>query len=904
MANNEKFDFIFLTETHITEDIEENEIRLHGYDYELSLSTSTRTGGVIMYYRKYWKVTKLIEKAENLKYWILICEAKYENYTLIIAVVYRSPSYRVSEFCDIMEETFEDINESIADIIITGDFNIDWSNNNIYKKKLERMFNDNGFKQIINEYTRVTKSSNTIIDYVITNTKKVSAKISTNNKISDHEVIDIEIKNQNYKIPELHEEKVNIFKYNKTRFRNHLSSLIEVENNSQKDINERVVAMDEAFEQTIEKLTYKKKINNQNIVNSWFNNDLRIMKRDKIDKYNKAKIDNTAESWYSYVTIRNLYKVKIQNEKNKYINNQINNSTDQKKMWRNIKSLVLKETKDVINSVIFNRIEIKDSIGIANHFNSYFVNSISAIRETIEEVQYRNIIPVINNQFKFHAINIIELKKVVKELKTSPDYKKISSKMILDNWNVAGNCILNIINKSLETGIFPDNWKETTITPIQKVHKTKRCEEFRPINTLKTCEKILEKVVKEQLYKYMEDSSILSKYQSGFRKKHSCETAVNYVVNRWKSIEKNNKMMAIFLDFKRAFETIDRKIMLQKLETYGVKGKELEWFKSYLENRIQITKVNGRTSAPIINDFGVPQGSILGALLFIIYINDIPNVLENCEIVLYADDTLIYNEANTEEECLENLQKDIKNVNIWLKMNKLKLNENKTKIMEINMTSNMTIEINNKIIEKVESIKYLGFVIDKNLKFKEHIDYICKKIGKKIGFFKRIRNKVSMITAINIYNTIIKPHFEYGSTILYTCCLNEHLNRLQKLQNRAMRTILKCNRYTPIQMMLNTLEWLNIRQRLRLNTIVFIRKMANGDAPGYLRSQIKYVGDIQPYNLRNSDNFNVARARTTQMQRTLFYKGLQTYNEIPNEIRNENNIVTFKIKCVNFIKNG
>lgn len=428
-------------------------------------------------------------------------------------------------------------------------------------------------------------------------------------------------------------------------------------------------------------------------------------------------------------------------------------------------------------------------------------------------MQYINQVPVIYNNFEFRAITILELKNICKSLKNKPDYNNVSTKILLDNWNITGNILLEIINNSLETGLFPESWKHSMIIPIKKVAKTNKCEEYRPINTLKTCEKIIEKVVKEQLEYYIEQNRILSEYQSGFRKKHSCESAVNNVINRWKYTDKNKKIMPLFLDFKRAFETIDRNILLEKLAKYGIQGKELNWFKSYLTDRKQKTKVNNVTSRTIDNKYGVPQGSILGALLFILYINDLPNILKNSEIIMYADDTLIFTEADTEQTCRENLEQDMLNINNWLKMNKLKLNESKTKLMEINMNNSEDFKINDEIIEKVDNIKYLGFIIDKDLKLKNHIDYICRKIGKKIGFFKRIRNKVSTLTAITIYNTIIKPHFEYGSTILYTCCNKQQISRLQKLQNKSMRAILKCNRYTPTISMLDALKWLKYRTK-------------------------------------------------------------------------------------------
>lgn len=158
------------------------------------------------------------------------------------------------------------------------------------------------------------------------------------------------------------------------------------------------------------------------------------------------------------------------------------------------------------------------------------------------------------------------------------------------------------------------------------------------------------------------------------------------------------------------------------------------------------------------------------------------------------------------------------------------------------------------------------------------------------------------MTAINIYNTIIKPHFEFGSTIIYTCCTITQIERLQKLQNRAMRSILRYNRYAPIQSMLDTLKWLNIRQRLELNTLNFIQKMKMGNAPEYLIEQLQYVGDMQPYNLRNVADFRLPTVTTTAMQRSIFFKGLKIYNSLPNNVKTERNINTYKRYIVNFVR--
>lgn len=889
-----------MSETHVTKEINETEIHLNGYNHYNCLSNSARTGGVVVYFKLKWKVRKVAERIVDTKIWITAYLAQNQCNKYIVVAIYRSPSSVEHEFIEVFADIAEEISELNCDIIIAGDINIDWCKHSFYRNKFKSILDDNGLKQVIDEFTRITQNSRTLIDYVITNTRNISAKVNISNKISDHEAIDIMIDcGRNVKNKETFKQ-IELFKYNKGQFKRETREILRV--NSENDINHKVILLDKNMENAVKKLTKKKTIR-ENSECRWFNDEIRRMKREKINKYQIAMYENTGEAWSNYRAFRNIYKVKLQNEKKKYINNKITLANDQKEMWRQIKNLILKKrSESTIETVIFNTIEYTNKYEIAENFNKYFVTSIESIRSAINNVQYIPNLPVINHQFKFRAISIEDLKSICKTLKNKPDFNKISSKMILDNLDTIGKVMLDIINTSFRTGIFPENWKTSMITPIEKISKTKKCEEFRPINALQTCEKLMEKVVKEQLEQYMESYGLLSKYQSGYRKKFSCETAVNYVINKWKKVEKNKSVVGIFLDFKRAFETIDRNILLQKLFHYGIRDTELQWFQSYLTGRKQITKVNNIKSSPIFNEYGVPQGSILGALLFIIYINDMPNLLERCQIILYADDTLIFAEGESDRQCYDDLTHDIKNINRWLDMNKLKLNESKTKILEINTTSNVIFKINDQVIEKVGEIKYLGMIIDKEIKFKTHIDYICKKIGKKISFFKRIRKHITLATAINVYNTMIKPHFEFGSTIVYSCCTVQQVERLQKLQNRAMRTILKCNRYTSINFMLSALKWLNIRQRITLNTLDFIQKIKTGQAPEYLTEQISYVGEVQPYQLRNINNFRIERVTTTAMQRSLFYKGLQLYNGLPTHVKDERNPHQFRRNITNFVK--
>ena len=203
----------------------------------------------------------------------------------------------------------------------------------------------------------------------------------------------------------------------------------------------------------------------------------------------------------------------------------------------------------------------------------------------------------------------------------------------------------------------------------------------------------------------------------------------------WKEeIAEKKFVCAVFLDLKRAFETIDRKILLDKLRGYGVREEEQKWFNSYLSNRTQKTSVNGVLSNSVETVYGVPQGSILGALLFIIYINDIKEVIIHSQIVLFADDALIFISGKNAEDCTKHLQEDLKRISEWLKANKLKLNVAKSKCMALKYNIDLNLEIDNEKIEQVQIIKYLGIVIDSKLKFNMHIDYLVKKILKKMDF--------------------------------------------------------------------------------------------------------------------------------------------------------------------------
>lgn len=416
---------------------------------------------------------------------------------------------------------------------------------------------------------------------------------------------------------------------------------------------------------------------------SWFSEEIHKQMQQRDMAYRAVRTSKSCEDWEMFRQIRNKTVDMCRKAKREYLKERVDDSKkDPKRMWKVLKG---NDNGKESRELRYNNVKISNREEMAEMFNKNFVDSVAQLRkyEWIEDgLGYMTCTD--STMEVFQKIEEDNLKSIVRKLPNKSGTEEgITIEVMKFVVEASGHKTANIVNKSLEQGIFPDEWKVSVVVPIPKIGGTIKIEEFRPINK-PMYEKVLEILVHRQIVEYIDKNELINERQSGFRVKYSCETAFQWVISSWKkTIGESNILGVIFLDLRRAFEVVDREIMMKKLKGFGIKGTVLNWFKSYAVNRTQRVKFNGILSRPISVDMGVLQGSVLGPILFLLYINDIEVINDNCAVRLFADDALICTTGFSSQEISDNLNEQRIKVEKWLKINRLVVNINKTKVMLI-----------------------------------------------------------------------------------------------------------------------------------------------------------------------------------------------------------------------------
>ena len=619
------------------------------------------------------------------------------------------------------------------------------------------------------------------------------------------------------------------------------------------------------------------------------------------------KLRNTLSNDPTFTTLKtnlntynNILKKSIRNAKKLYYERIFTQfKHDIKKTWSTINDLLNKtrKKKKFPEYFMLNDEKIQDKLQIANQFNIFFTNIgpelATQIHSNTPHTTYMK--KSINSTFKFENVHESQILKIIDKLqsKSSCGIDGMSTKLIKILKLEISKPLTLIINQSLNTGIFPDQLKIAKVIPLYKKDDETIFSNYRPISLLPAISELFERVMFNQLYDYFQTHKLFYSSQYGFRAGHSTELAALDLIDRiLTEMDKGNIPLCIFLDLSKAFDTLDHHILLNKLNYYGINNVEAKLFKSYLTDRSQYVEFDDTKSDTLPISTGVPQGSILGPLLFIIYMNDIAEITSIFDMIIYADDTTLQSTLNSftldlKSNINDKINIEINLINEWLCSNKLSLNINKSKYMIFHQPNKKfkepQITINNIQIEKVNSFNFLGITIDKQLTWKIHVNKICSKISSAIGILNKLKNYLPLQIKINMYHSMISSHINYGILVW-----GNNISRIEKLQKKALRTI-TCSTYTShTEPLLKSLTLLKASDTHKLAKLKFYHKFLNEQLPTPLQNlPLTTLENQHRHNTRNSQNIHRVRVQHTFAKQSLRYDLPVTINALPPLIKDK-----------------
>ena len=474
-------------------------------------------------------------------------------------------------------------------------------------------------------------------------------------------------------------------------------------------------------------------------------------------------------------------------------------------------------------------------------------------------------------------INQLDIKKSGDIYNISPEIVKLSNQVVADALSI-------IFNRCIREGHFPDALKMAKIIPIHKGDSVLSVSNYRPISLLPIFSKIMERLIYNQFIEYIDKHKILSELQFGFQKNKSTEQAISSIVsNITNSLSNKHSSYCIFLDFAKAFDTVNHEILVDKLSFYGVHGSTLALFKSYLSNRTQVVEVNGKISEEGTIKHGVPQGSILGPLLFLLYINDISQSSEILKFFLFADDTTVFYSADPSDPNTEQiLNSELEKVSCWLAANKLSLNVKKSNFLHFHhgnsKKNKLEIKINGTKVEEKENTKYLGTFIDNNLTWKTQIQHIKSRLARGIGLISRIRYFVDEACLLKMYHSFVQSHVNYN-ILNWSCTNTSFLDPIDKKLEKAIRIIsFSPTKYDHTPPLFKEHKILPLSELITLRKASLMWKVVNGYLPDILTK-------LFTPNLHNQHRFVLPHPKNNHEKLLLVYSSIKAWNTAPDDMK-------------------
>ena len=638
----------------------------------------------------------------------------------------------------------------------------------------------------------------------------------------------------------------------------------------------------------------------------WLTADVKLEMNTRDQLLRKARRTKQQLDWDNFKRKRNYVTNLIRNAKNTYHQNLLEeNSSRPEKFWKCIKTLFPTQQQNSSGSFSLNidGTIITNKFTIANRFCAYFHDIARKLKikfDPLKDYVWRS--PPVDpkyprRRFKLKYVSLIEVKKHLKSLKRkkTDGLDQIPTCLLKDGADFVAAPLAHLINLSLKTGIVPSEFKIGKIIPIFKSGQLNNIDNYRPITILPPISKILEKCVHSQFIDFLEEHKLLSSNQFGFRSKRSTELAnILFIDNIRKAMDKGLMTGAVYIDLSKAFDTISHSAILSKLEECGAHSVENEWFCNYLFNRSQVVCIDGTQSSSYPVYCGVPQGSILGPLLFLIHFDGISNKLTKCKILMYADDTVIYVSHRDKEHIEKDLLHDLTLISAWLNDNELIMNLKKGKtesmlfgtgkrLSKLNSMS-LSLKIGYTEINSTDHYKYLGVCLDPTLNLGINFEKICKKASSRLRLLAKIRPCITTKAALNIYQAFITPIITYCSLINTFSC-DSRIAVVNKLQTRA-RLIIGCNRINGH----NLTSFENYDKRKQC---MFVYKCLSGELNDNFDTYFEPINHERNTQSGKS-SLRLPRVRLEVAKKGCFFRSCKAFNCLSASTRSSVSLAAFK----------
>jgi len=913
--NIHNLDLIILSETW---GYSEYGMHIPNYQCYFNNSRLNKSDGLVIYINE--KIIHTVSHIKDNNFVFTVIKLCIKGKTISILTVYRSPSTNITDFTQSLESNIRDhINGDLC--VFLGDINIDLlSENDIRTVEYQNSLASQGFEACHRKPTRATDVSDTCIDHIFVRiNKQLKQKINLNTvilqtTITDHysTILAVSYEDKNRRQETLSQT---ITKTDKTK----LNTFLQNEGWQTVFLHDEPLSCVKVFYEILNKHVESSqriiKITNKNRkLKPWITNGLvkSIKTRDKLKKQIlKHKDDEALQERFK--TYRNTLNTLIRSTKEDYYKSKLNEvGNNSRKIWQ-----IMKEITDTpkTNSnladinITHENITLTENKSKSNAFNKYYTNICDTLCSARDVHPLNQNFKTLERSLFLLPITDSELIQHISSLKANSSYgvDNIPISCIKQNHHLFIPVLKHIFNLIFRTGIIPPEFKHSIITPILKNGDKSNIKNYRPISNISTFAKIFEKCLKKRLVDFFEKYNILSENQFGFRAELSTEDAVYELINKiYNYINNKQKTIAVFLDLQKAFDMVSHEKLLMKLERLGVRGVVLKLFRNYLSGRTQQVKINNTLGDKLEVKRGVPQGTVLGPILFLAYMNDISWGLTSGDLISYADDTVLLFSGSSWNDALRSASAGLSGVSDWLDRNHLLLNLNKTKMMRFAfnelepMNNDLTIHQNCRSdtcncpkIQETQTIKYLGVHIDSNMKWVNHSQYLNNVLKNTIHKFYLLRNILKKKTLITVYKSLIESKLRYCN-IIWGGLYDEHLKQINVTQRHILKVILKLPRDYPSVQLYSNNNILSTRGLYMVDLLVFVHKRN-------IYSKIDHSIETRS---KQNKLLKVVRCRSTAAQRFISFLGPRLYNFLPRNLKDIGSIRRFKTAVNDYVNNN